>query len=214
MTLTSSVVYYQLFTTVELQCVATGTPQPEISWTKDGQSLSISTASSNVFFYTSNTRLVITAAGSSDAGLYQCRAFNAWGTAVSNVSRLALASQGAFPQAPPAAYPVQEGQGLSVPCVGAPVSVPNATYSWSTTLLTLPGGKQTPLTLSDRIQINDKGSLYFANVQSSDAKKGRYLACSQSNAFLGSTRTGSYSQLNVKTGKTPAYFQLYRSNLC
>jgi hypothetical protein len=60
----------------------------------------------------------------------------------------------------------------------------------------------TPVTLSNRVQIDYQGSLHFASVQESDQTHNDIYACTVSNPLLNESRTGSYSTLTVKKSKT------------
>jgi hypothetical protein len=201
-TLTLSVRYFQMGETVKMSCQATGTPAPQIQWMKDGSALMQTTElllPGTVEFSSSNTVLLIRSAIWLNTGYYQCQAVNEWGTAVSNVTFLQMAAQGEFkkPFAVTQRYRVQATSLLIVNCVDAPKSVPSPTYSWVMTTSTGLSALSTPFPLTDRIQIDLQGNLYFANVQPSDSTGGRYLACDEYNPVLSSNRIGSYSTITV-----------------
>ena len=65
--------------TATLRCIATGTPPPSFQWFKDGNDVSGNTG---VTITTSNgdSTLNITNVQPSDAGTYECRAFNSEGS--------------------------------------------------------------------------------------------------------------------------------------
>jgi hypothetical protein len=88
---------------VTLECRASGVPKPRIMWTKDGVELPLHAGSqrytliheSNLFIYAASlgkTSSSGTAAATnqSDAGVYQCRAENEHGVAMSSNASLAL----------------------------------------------------------------------------------------------------------------------------
>ncbi|RUS70224.1 hypothetical protein EGW08_022012 [Elysia chlorotica] len=60
-----------------LQCRASGSPQPKLSWLKDGKNLVVTPRH---FFTTGNQILVIVDTQWSDAGVYSCRISNSLGT--------------------------------------------------------------------------------------------------------------------------------------
>ena len=74
-----------LYSEVELSCVATGNPQPIIHWFKDGKRIFMSDADPPT--------LVIEEMGLNDRGLYHCEATNAAGKDVSVSSVLNLKSK-------------------------------------------------------------------------------------------------------------------------
>ena len=107
----------------------------------------------NVQIQSSGT-LVISNAGSSNAGWYQCFPSNTWGTAFSNVSQLEMAYLNDFQAANTKGYTATTGQPLTVTC-NPPASVPTSgtVYSWATTPSTT-STTQTPVAISDRVQVD------------------------------------------------------------
>ena len=70
--------------TVELTCGARGLPRPNITWFKDGRSVSEAYPSYKVTSLRWGSRLRIRRAKAKDAGIFQCRAKGPGGTATAH----------------------------------------------------------------------------------------------------------------------------------
>ncbi|GFO22622.1 leucine-rich repeats and immunoglobulin domains protein 1, partial [Plakobranchus ocellatus] len=74
-----------------LQCMASGSPQPKLSWLKDGKSLVMTPRH---FFTVDSQILVIVETQWSDAGVYSCRISNSLGTAKGTTELQVLSASG------------------------------------------------------------------------------------------------------------------------
>ncbi|XP_014111826.1 PREDICTED: hemicentin-2 [Pseudopodoces humilis] len=139
-------------TSAVLSCEATGVPQPEVTWQKDGVGI---TGGSGLKVLP-NGQLRLLRAAPEDAGTYLCMARNPSGTTAGR-TRLIV-------QVPPviAAGPLElvvlEGLEVLLPCAAR--GVPEPRVSWSREGALLRGGKATVL---------PSGELLLRNVQERDA---------------------------------------------
>ena len=76
--LPSSIIVYS-GQTATLRCIATGTPPPNFQWLKDGSVVACSTGDT-ITTNNGDSILTITNVQTSDAGTYECRAFNSEGS--------------------------------------------------------------------------------------------------------------------------------------
>ncbi len=67
--------------TVKMQCHATGFPEPQVEWWKDGELITAEKRRPSLQSYTVKTwALILEDAVASDTGRYKCRAFNKFGS--------------------------------------------------------------------------------------------------------------------------------------
>ena len=108
---------------LKIFCKADATPNPEISWFRDGFLLESSTLPHIVV---SNDTLEILSARRSDAGVYVCRAKNVVGEQTRSIKVL---QGGVFIMTPPLNLTVVEGRRVELTCA-AEARPDNITYHW------------------------------------------------------------------------------------
>ncbi|XP_056361302.1 LOW QUALITY PROTEIN: hemicentin-2 [Oenanthe melanoleuca] len=166
-------------TSTVLSCEATGVPRPEVTWQKDG----VSITEGSGLKVLPNGQLRLLRAAPEDAGTYLCMARNPSGTAAGR-TRLIV-------QVPPiiAAGPLElvvlEGLEVLLPCAAR--GVPEPRVSWSREGALLRGGRATVL---------PSGELLLRDVQEGDA--GSY-SCTAMNSAGRAVRRLSLSILTLPT---------------
>ncbi|KAK7934331.1 hypothetical protein WMY93_005227 [Mugilogobius chulae] len=154
---------------VVLQCQATGSPLPSISWFKNGHSKQ---TGGRVLKGLSNATLYIQSAKSYDEGVYVCLASNSMGNAQSN----AVLKVAVSPLIVNFATRVQSRIGgvAILPCKA--VGIVPITYTWSRKQ----GNSYIPIAPNDEIYYDGDGSLHISNVQWSD--QGEYYCTAKNRA--------------------------------
>ncbi|ELU00884.1 hypothetical protein CAPTEDRAFT_192553 [Capitella teleta] len=173
----------------DLQCDVLGIPPPSVSWYFNGQLLSDATKTSLRLSVRSGGSLHCESAASANEGSYVCRASNDYGTAQGEEYTLRRASFGS--KGPPPVHmktlTLAVGQTTSIPCDGVTGMVPVSSFQWE-----LVGDRQ--ILTTDRIKIDPKGRLRFANLITSDS--GVY-SCKFHNNVLDASRGGFDVNLTV-----------------
>lgn len=211
-TITKSPVKYKVFRfedEITLECEASGSPAPQYEWFKNDVVLSIPGISGNLHQVKEGT-LRIKPATSLDEGYYQCKAFNQYGTSVSNVSYLRRAVLEHFTGSTGETFEsgfIEEGQPFSFDCNKAKV-FPRPLFSWALAKKEVDAGPQdgsqgTVIPTSKRIQVDEHGNLHFAYVIKADAPKDLVYKCNMYNPHLDVMMGGSYSRLKVKSSTKP-----------
>jgi hypothetical protein len=178
-----------------LPCKAFGEPMPTYEWNKNGKILDVNLPNIHRSEDPTDGTITIRPSTVLDEGYYQCVASNQHGKSLSMVAFLQKAVLGSYISAETRPYPVTEGESLIVQCEGI-ASVPKATFSWA---LVVDQIDQNPVGLvtSRRIQIDEKGNLYFSHVTMDDAQGVKLYKCNVFNAHLDITTGGSYSDIQV-----------------
>jgi hypothetical protein len=190
---------FQTDATVILPCKASGIPVPTYTWTKNDHDLDKNI--NNIIWTPGEGTIKIVNAGSLDVGEYRCFASNQWGTAMSVKAELERATLGTYPvQAPIKPYNGDPGGPMKLTCDSIK-SVPTPGYSW--VIYEEAKGKEDPgkaVQRSKRVQMDDEGHLYFANLQSQDAEPGYIYKCNVYNPELQLTLGGSFSRITLSGG--------------
>ena len=76
--------------TAIMRCNATGTPDPDVAWLFDSQTLDRFVPGQRRFVSPSSSELVVTEVSVDDEGYYECRAKNIAGTSTESVRLLVL----------------------------------------------------------------------------------------------------------------------------
>jgi receptor-type tyrosine-protein phosphatase zeta len=120
---------------------------------------------------------------------------------MSNTSVLQMAELGDFSDTTTNEPYVNAGKPFTMYCQNPPTSVPAPRYSWDIAddkdaqLATT-----TPVILSSRQQIDEKGNLHFASVLQSDDMAEKFYKCNVRNARMDVLKGGSYTKLHVNPG--------------
>ena len=104
---------------VELQCVTRGTPQPSVTWTKNGVTMPGETSSS----------LIIPSLSTSDVANYACNASNTAGYEYKNVIVNILTSVARIREGPRSQLVASRGSNVTLKCVTDGYPAPS--ISWS-----------------------------------------------------------------------------------
>lgn len=188
---------FKIDDTVKFSCVASGVPDPEYEWYRDGSLMDLNTHV-NIDLdpeQPGTGSIVIKPAYGLDEGYYQCRVENEHGIAMSQVVFLQRARLDPSTSGNAKEYPVTEGQPLKLPC-NTGISIPIPKYSWSTAETTDATG-QTDIVFNKRVNIDEEGNLYFSYVVPEDAKSGFVYKCNVFNNILDIQSGGSYAKIQV-----------------
>ncbi|XP_024916049.1 contactin-3 isoform X2 [Cynoglossus semilaevis] len=144
-----------------ITCEAEGTPPPQYRWSLNGTVIDLG---NDYRRHLSGGSLIITKLDKDqDSGLYQCTAFNTWGSIISRKASLQFAYLDNFKtQTTRSAVNVREGQGVVLLC-GLPAHSGELTFAWI--FNELPYYVQQD---SRRFISQETGSLYIAKVEPSD----------------------------------------------
>ncbi|XP_063071350.1 contactin-3 [Engraulis encrasicolus] len=143
-----------------LQCLANGSPSPEYRWSLNGTLIDLR---SDYRRRVSGGSLIISGLDrDQDSGLYQCTAFNTWGSIHSQKASLQFAYLETFKSQTRSAVNVREGQGVVLLC-GTPLHSGELTYAWI--FNKVPYYVQQD---SRRFISQETGNLYIAKVEPSD----------------------------------------------
>ncbi|XP_036370269.1 neurofascin-like [Octopus sinensis] len=166
--------------TVDLPCKASGEPQPTYTWKKDKQDFNVAGSDDLISTVENEGTLVFKQPRKKDAGMYQCFANNSYGVAMSGIVELRLAFLQPYTNQEPETITVSPGSSLILPC-NKPISYPEAKFTW---LLKYSDGRLKVLDFTERIQMDHKANLVFANVQEEDSYKDTAYVCAATNLFL------------------------------
>uniref|UniRef100_A0AAY4E9K2 Contactin 3b n=1 Tax=Denticeps clupeoides TaxID=299321 RepID=A0AAY4E9K2_9TELE len=143
-----------------LVCQAEGTPAPQYRWSLNGTLIDLR---SDYRRRMSGGNLIISSLErDQDTGIYQCTAFNTWGTIHSQRSSLQFAYLENFKAQSRNAVNVREGQGVVLLC-GAPMHSGELTFAWVF--------NEYPYFVQQdrrRFVSQETGNLYIAKVEPSD----------------------------------------------
>jgi len=181
---------------ITLPCIATGVPEPDFYWELNGVVQEKNTA--GVVWNKGSITIISTTANYE--GDWQCFAKNQYGKSMSTYAKLVMTTMGAYPPGQTARkYTANQGEKLKLTCDGLK-SVPTPSYTWS--YIDNPNDihQGTPVQITDRIQIDDTGNLYFANVVATDHLNGQIYKCNIYNPGSLTTVGGSLSTIEVQPG--------------
>lgn len=183
-------IIYQPSSEVLIPCVASGDPEPEYEWKKDGGEME-----DHLGITVSKGVLRIKQAFYSHAGEYQCFASNTWGTALSDIVELKLATMFMDTSQDVEQIQVLHGDPTTMRC-GAVKSVPQASFSWWISESQLDDDME-ELPLNSRTVQDEDGSLHFSYVLPGDSRGGNIYRCRSYNSRLDSLQGGSYKKIDV-----------------
>ncbi|XP_041349056.1 neuroglian-like isoform X2 [Gigantopelta aegis] len=205
--------YYIKKEQIDLGCIATADTKPQYIWLKDGKELNL-TLPENVNRMTLKSgvgSLVINPSTETDAGVYQCKAVNNYGTSLSVRSNVLQAIMIPFKTVvePEKKKPLL-GYSLKLVCE-PPESYPPAKLSWVLNAMKSDDDVDeddsddgfNSVTLNDRITMDYKGNLYFTNVKPEDAQNGQKYVCMAYNDKVRSYNQGE-DKLVEPIGNAPA----------
>eukprot|EP00069_Balaena_mysticetus_P006673 bmy_18754T0 len=150
---------------ISLKCEASGTPEVQFRWTRDGvlfkpkEELGVTVNQaphSGSFTITGNNSNF----AQSFQGAYRCFASNRLGTAMSHEIQLMAEGTPKWPKETVRPVEVEEGESVILPCHPPPSAEPLRIYWMNSKILHI---KQ-----DERVTMGQNGNLYFANVLTSD----------------------------------------------
>ncbi|XP_031423000.2 contactin-3 isoform X2 [Clupea harengus] len=143
-----------------LQCLADGSPSPQYRWSLNGTLIDLRR---DYRRRVSEGSLIISSLDrDQDTGIYQCTAFNTWGTIHSQKASLQFAYLENFKSQTRSAVNVREGQGVVLLC-GTPMHSGELTFAWIF--------NEYPYFVQQdrrRFVSQETGNLYIAKVEPSD----------------------------------------------
>ncbi|XP_034551651.1 neural cell adhesion molecule L1-like protein [Notolabrus celidotus] len=146
---------------VLIKCSASGTPQPTITWTVNGEPLQgVPAANRKVL----DDTILIHNAKASDSAVYQCEASNRHGTLLSNANIMIMNLPPIILTKEEEDYSAVEGRGAMMHC--KVFSSPPSTITWSR-------DDSTESVEGPRFTIHDNGSLEILGVEKDDS--GQYI---------------------------------------
>ncbi|XP_045626988.1 hemicentin-2 [Ursus americanus] len=137
---------------LDLNCVAEGTPEPQLNWSKDGAALQGGGPKGSVHFSAIQT---------SDAGLYRCEASNSAGVDVWELELRVLEPPHWEADETSSLLERVAGENASLPCPARGTPKPQVTWR--------KGPSSEPLRGRPGLEVLDDGSLFLASVSPSDS---------------------------------------------
>uniref|UniRef100_UPI0037E82D6D neural cell adhesion molecule L1-like protein n=1 Tax=Semicossyphus pulcher TaxID=241346 RepID=UPI0037E82D6D len=155
---------------VLIKCLASGTPQPIITWRVNGVPLQEVPAANRKAL---DDTIVLHNAKASDSAVYQCEASNRHGTLLSNANIMIMNLPPMILTKEGEDYSAVEGKGVMMPC--KVFSSPPSTITWSK--------DDSPDTVEGpRFTVHDNGSLEIYNAEKDD--KGQYTCVAKNTEGL------------------------------
>ncbi|XP_066519183.1 neural cell adhesion molecule L1-like protein isoform X2 [Hoplias malabaricus] len=147
-----------------VKCEATGNPEPEFRWTKNGQDFDpyqdprlITEEDFGTFVIPNNGNLT------EFQGIYQCYASNKLGTAMSQEIEFIVPNVPKFPKEKIEPLQVEEGQPVILEC-NPPKGIPPLQIYWMTISLQ-------HIEQDERVSVGLNGNLYFSNAVHTDSRR-------------------------------------------
>ncbi|XP_076870180.1 neural cell adhesion molecule L1-like protein isoform X2 [Brachyhypopomus gauderio] len=147
-----------------VKCEATGNPQPEFKWTKNGQDFDpyqdlrlVTEENSGTFVIPNNGNLT------EFQGTYRCYAFNKLGTAMSEEIEFIVPNVPKFPKEKIEPLKVEEGEPVILEC-NPPKGIPPLQIYWMTIGLR-------HIEQDERVSVGLNGNLYFSNAVRTDSRR-------------------------------------------
>ena len=181
---------------VTLPCEATGVPEPEYEWTKNGVPMD-----KHAFNMKWHKGSVTFDSAINIDGVYQCYAKSQYGTAMSipaKLEQMEIARNKEIGE--PRNYLIPEGDSLKLTCDPLP-STPAATFFWSTVPRDDWESAGDLVQITDRIQIDDQGNLFISDVKPADHMNDALYKCNTYNPAMLTTVGGSLSTITVMPGE-------------
>lgn len=179
--------YLSSTTSLYLECLAIGNPQPVYRWLRGTTDSTITEevkSSSDNRFTLTNGKLTITDPDQRDSQYYRCEASNSEGTIISNFASLSLGKLGEFSNVADAPVTSYEFEGAVIECSQITYE-PSIVYNWERDI-----GRIEDIFVENNeyIFISSNGRLYFSEVNQNDA--GKYY-CRVSLSGISRSITGS-----------------------
>ncbi|BFZ08082.1 hypothetical protein BsWGS_11121 [Bradybaena similaris] len=166
-------VYYKAYETVQMPCVADGDPSPTYRWKRNEIEFNPSGNDARVVQLPNSGTLVINSPEDKDEGIFQCFAYNDYGTSATKKINLRQAKLEDFAYAAPQTFTPKIGEPFTLPCV-PPESVPPPSVMW---INKLDMGGIDVYNYDDRVSMDREYRLRFANIRAEDKKGGLPYAC-------------------------------------
>ncbi|KAH7974594.1 hypothetical protein HPB49_017198 [Dermacentor silvarum] len=185
-----------------LECEATGEPEPTYEWTKNGDKFDHASQADRILQLPRRGSLLFENPNDGNEGLYQCRATNQHGTAVSDAVSLRKAELGKFTEKPPKEVRVKEGVPLTLHC-DPPTGYPRPNIFW---VIRHANGALRNIN-SSRITVNPEGGLHFSHVEIEDAVPDAAYVCTASSPFRHEYRLGNEVHLTLEPRPSTEKFE-------
>ncbi|KAK7486747.1 hypothetical protein BaRGS_00022031, partial [Batillaria attramentaria] len=179
-------VFYKAGETVEMPCVADGSPRPTYTWRRNGIDFNPSGNDDRVVQLANIGTIVITKPEDKDEGIFQCFATNNYGRSLSISINLREAKLKDFEVGSDTRYYPDLGKPLTLNCV-PPESVPPAQVFW---VIKKPYGGFDAINYDARVTMDHEYRLRITNVKLSDRQGGRAYACMSMNGIMRKTTQG------------------------
>ncbi|KAK7481945.1 hypothetical protein BaRGS_00026853, partial [Batillaria attramentaria] len=179
-------VFYKALESVQLECVADGSPAPTYTWKRNGIDFNPSGNDDRVIQLSNVGTIVFTKPEERDEGVYQCFATNSYGVSASIKIKLREAKLKEFEIGSDTRYYPQLGNPLTLNCV-PPESVPPAQVFW--VIKRLDGGLGV-VNYDNRVTMDHEYRLRITNVEFSDRQDGRAYVCMALNPFMRKSAQG------------------------
>lgn len=145
-----------------IECEATGNPQPDFIWTRDGKYLNVARDSQVTMRRRSGTLEIFFWGRPNDyEGEYQCTASNKFGSAISNKINLRVSKTRSWPKEHLEPLTVFVGEPLVLSC-NPPSGPPEPATYWV-------NSSMVPIRQSRRVSKAENGDLYFSYILPEDA---------------------------------------------
>ncbi|XP_054715079.1 neuroglian-like [Uloborus diversus] len=181
-----------------IDCEASGNPEPDYRWTKNGEDFDYTSQSGRITRQPNKGTLYVNHPEEVDEGIYQCFAENIHGISVSNSVHLRKTELNSFPDDEPKEEYVVEGEPLTLNC-NPPSGYPKPTIFW---IIQSNSGALHSIN-SSRITVDPDGNLHFSNVTDSDALDDAQYACSATSMFRNEYKLGNKILLHVEASGSP-----------
>ncbi|XP_019617516.1 PREDICTED: neuronal cell adhesion molecule-like [Branchiostoma belcheri] len=184
---------------IVIDCEATGSPEIRYSWLKNGRELDVDSDPRIAWLSAPNSGTITIELDADNPdttyeGMYQCRAANHRGTAVTNEIEVIIATSPLFAFTEDKEITVPVGAHHVLECLsilGEAIPPPNIYWAKAN-----PGPRSRRIDLTERISIDAENNLIFANVEEADA--GQY-SCRVEYSKLGTIRIANTLTLIVET---------------
>ncbi|XP_073810570.1 neural cell adhesion molecule L1-like protein isoform X15 [Danio rerio] len=147
-----------------VKCEATGNPEPEFRWTKNGQDFDPYQDTRLITLDDSGTFIIPNTGNLTEfQGIYRCFATNKLGTAMSEEIEFIIPNVPKFPKEIIDPIEVMEGQSVILEC-NPPTGIPPLQIYWMTISLQ-------HIEQDERVSVGLNGNLYFSNTVETDSRR-------------------------------------------